>query len=314
MKAKQMSMTTIPNSTPLSAVIMPDQITTLVVKALKDADKADGVKGKAQQMLAACINAQFELDRDTPPTLKDKDGVDCVITMPAFADLTASKLSDNAKVYRKVLIGRFITAPPAIDKDTKDKDNAKRAKQNYAKQYRMLIDAITLTNALLTAGGGQVSFDMSASLFSFPAAMLLPADHQAIGQLAKSIKDSSYIALDGRLWRAEDSEGSEVNLNASIAQVVKSHNSRHGIVKPTGAPRIKLNNNDKQSTEALKPDLQGQLMSLSLQICADKETEYETPWIEEVATHLRNIQTFVHECLYKIDPHNPINQRLHMVG
>jgi hypothetical protein len=295
---------------------MPDQISALVNKALKDADKADGVKGKAQQMLAACINAQFELDRETPPTLPaDKDGVTYVVTMPAFSDLTASKLSDNAKVYRKLLIGRFITAPPVIDKNTKDKDTAKRAKQNYAKQYRMLIDAITLTNALLMAGGGQVSFDVTASLFSFPAAMLLPADHQAIGQLDKAIKTGSYIPLDGKLWRAEDSENSEISLNASIAQVVKSHNSRHGIVPRTRSNGSQSNSKGgEQSTEAVKLDLEGQLKSLSLQICADKEAEYETTWIEEVATHLRNIQTFVHECLYKIDPHNPINQRLHAVG
>lgn len=311
MKVTTMSMTTLLNSTTLSAPIMPDQIAGLVNKALKDADKADGVKGKAQQMLAACVNAQFELDREAPPFIKDKDGLECQVVMPAFADLTASKLSDNAKVYRKILIGRFITAPPVIDKNTKDKDSAKRAKQNYAKQYRMLIDAITLTNALLVAGGGQVSFDMAASLFSFPAAMLLPADHQAIGQLAKAIKDGSYIPLDGRLWRAEDSEGSEVNLNASIAQVVKSHNSRHGIVKPIGQRSNGSQTNSKggeQSTEAQTPDMSAQIVHLSKLVCDTRDDELTRTWIEEHETHMKNIVAFFNDVLYVVDRNNPANR------
>ena len=246
-------MTTLTNNPSPFAAIAHENILAYAKDALKALTGVDITKGKAQQKLCACVLAQHERDTETPPDLRVlPNGV------PALSTLAGdSKIATEYRAYLKLFfVGTFDETGANVSKKGYANEDAKNnAKRAWSKRNTLLQNAIKLAVALMGASGGVVKYDHAAAMFSVHPLMLLPKDGEAIGQLAKLVTDGATVPLDNAAWRYEQaSPNKTVTIQASIAQVVRAHESRMGVVKSksTASNETGDNDNDNDSGEASK--------------------------------------------------------------
>jgi hypothetical protein len=213
--------TTLSNNPSPFAMIAPENILDYAKAAISTMESNEKSNGKAQQKLCACVIMQHERDTETPPPVTVLPlGVPALVTMTGDAKIAVQ--------YRKYIgsyfVGSFDTNGKYADEDAKT-----RAKKAWSKRNTILQNAIKLAVALMSASGGVVCYDHKSSMFSVHPAMLLPKDCEAIGQLARKVHDGVNVPLDHQSWRYESANPrKETTVQASIAQVVRAHDSRIG--------------------------------------------------------------------------------------